>query len=82
MEDIDRERDLREWNLNEVDPCNKDVWRSSVRSAIRAASQLPGRDMLEYSAGFGTYVMLLMNDLSRWANMSRCLVSQICPLPF
>ena len=40
MEDIDRDR--REWNLNEVDPCDKDVWRSSVRSAMRAASQLPG----------------------------------------
>ena len=31
-----------EWNLNEVDPCDSDVWRSSVRSAMRAASQLPG----------------------------------------
>ena len=41
MEDIDRERDNREWNLNEVDPCDKDVWRSNVRSAMRAASQLP-----------------------------------------
>ena len=41
-EDIDR--DCREWNLNEVDPCDKDVWRSSVRSAMRAASQLPGRE--------------------------------------
>ena len=40
------ERDLREWNLNEVDPCDKDVWRSSVcvRSAMHAASQLPGRE--------------------------------------
>ena len=38
------ERDCREWNLNEVDPCDKDVWKSSVRSAMRAASQLPGRE--------------------------------------
>ena len=38
------ERDHREWNLNEVDPCDKDVWRSSVRSAMHAASQLPGRE--------------------------------------
>ena len=38
------ERDCREWNLNEVDPCDKDVWRSSVRSAMRAASQQPGRE--------------------------------------
>ena len=36
------ERDRHEWNLNEVDPSNKDVWRSSVRSAMCAASQLPG----------------------------------------
>ena len=35
------ERDHCEWNLNEVDPCDKDVWRSSVRSAMPAASQLP-----------------------------------------
>ena len=35
------ERD-REWKLGEVDPCEKDVWRSSVRSAMHAASQLPG----------------------------------------
>ena len=84
--DIDRERDLREWNLNEVDPCDKDVWRSSVRYAMRAASQLPRRlfihDMLEYSAGFGTFVKLSMNVPSRWADMSRCKVSQIGPLPF
>ena len=34
------ERDCREWNLNEFDPCDKDhVWRSS---AMHAASQLPG----------------------------------------
>ena len=24
--------------------CDKDVWRSNVRSAMRAASQLPGRE--------------------------------------
>ena len=40
MEDIDR--DSRVWNLNEADPCDKDVWRSSVRSVMRAVSQLPG----------------------------------------
>ena len=41
------ERDLREWNLNEVDPCDMDIlWRSRVRSAMRAASQLhvPGKE--------------------------------------
>ena len=38
------ERDRHEWNLNNVDPCDKDVWISSVRSAMGAASQLPGRE--------------------------------------
>ena len=28
--------------LNEVVPSERDVWRSNVRSAMRAASQLPG----------------------------------------
>ena len=36
------ERDHREWKLSEVDPSDKDMWRSKVRSAMRAASQLPG----------------------------------------
>ena len=36
------ERDRREWNLNEVDPCDKDVWRTNVRSTMRAARHLPG----------------------------------------
>ena len=38
MEDIDRDR--REWKLNEVDPCDMDVWSLSVRSAMGAARQL------------------------------------------
>ena len=35
-------RDRREWKLYKADPCDRDVWRSNVRSANRAASQLPG----------------------------------------
>ena len=38
------ERDLREWKLNEVDPCDRDVWRSNMRTAMPAASQLPVRE--------------------------------------
>ena len=33
------ERDSREWKFNEVDPSDRDMWRSNVRSAMRAASQ-------------------------------------------
>ena len=37
------ERDHREWKLSAIDPHDRDTWRSGVRSAMRAASQLPGR---------------------------------------
>ena len=37
------ERDRREWKLSVIDPHDRDIWRSGVRSAMRAASQLPGR---------------------------------------
>ena len=31
------------WKLTTVDPQERSTWRSGVRSAMRAASQLPGR---------------------------------------
>ena len=37
------ERDRREWKLPAINPHDRDTWRSGVRSAMRAASQLPGR---------------------------------------
>ena len=37
------ERDRREWKLSAIDPHDRDTWRSGVRSAMREASQLPGR---------------------------------------
>ena len=39
-EDIDTltEGDHHEWHLNEVDSCDKDVWRASLRSAMRAST--------------------------------------------
>ena len=36
------ERDCREWKLSAIDPHERDTWRSGVRPAMRAASQLPG----------------------------------------
>ena len=33
----------REWKLSAINPHDRDTWRSGVRSAMRAASQLPGR---------------------------------------
>ena len=40
------ERDCSEWKLSTVDPQEKSTWRSGVRSAMRAACQLPGRGPL------------------------------------
>ena len=37
------ERDCRECKLSAIDPHDRHAWRSGVRSAMRAASQLPGR---------------------------------------
>ena len=37
------EKDYREWKLTTVDPQERSTWRSGVRSAMRAASQLPGK---------------------------------------
>ena len=37
------EKDCSEWKLTTVDPQERSTWRSGVRSAMRAASQLPGR---------------------------------------
>ena len=36
-----KERDRREWKLSAIDPHDRHTWRSGVRSAMRAASQLP-----------------------------------------
>ena len=37
------ERDCREWKLSAINPHDRNMWRSGVRSAMRAASQLSGR---------------------------------------
>ena len=41
------ENDGHEWKLTAVDPQEKSIWRSSVRSAMRAASQLPGKGLID-----------------------------------
>ena len=38
-----RERDCREWKLSAINLHDRHYWRSGVRSAMRAASQLSGR---------------------------------------
>ena len=38
------ERDSRKWKLSAINPHDRHTWRSGVRSAMRAASQLSGRE--------------------------------------
>ena len=37
------EMDRRDWKLSAIDPYDRDTWRSGVRIAMCAASQLPER---------------------------------------
>ena len=37
------EKDCREWKLTTVDPQERSTWRSGVRDAMSAASELLGR---------------------------------------
>ena len=37
------ERDCREWKFSAINPHDRNMWRSGVRSALRAASQLSRR---------------------------------------
>ena len=41
------EKDCREWKLTTVDPQERSTWRSGVRSALGAASQLPGKGLID-----------------------------------
>ena len=43
MEETDRETALTERKLMTVDPQERSIWKSGLRSAMRAASQLPGK---------------------------------------
>ena len=40
------ERDCREWKLSAINPHDRRIWRSGVRSAMHAASQQSGRGPL------------------------------------
>ena len=41
------EKDCHEWKLTTVNPQERSTWRSGVRSAMHAASQLPGRGPID-----------------------------------
>ena len=64
MEAADRE-DCREWELSAIDPHDRHTWRSGVRSAMHAASQLPGRGPTDVNAApvpaHQMMMMMMMN---------------------
>ena len=55
------ERDHREWKLSAIDPHDRDTWRSDVRSAMLAASQLPGRGPA-HCCGYGPCTCTLIKN--------------------
>ena len=60
------ERDCREWNLSAINPHDRHTWRSGVRSAMRAASQLPGRvvKMVDRYASVHLNTIYIFQDIS------------------
>ena len=44
------ERDCREWKLSAINPQDRHTWKSGVRSAMHAASQLSGRGPTDVDA--------------------------------
>ena len=51
------ERDFREWKLSAIDPQDRHTWRSGVRSAIRAASQIPRRGPIDVDVALYLHVI-------------------------
>ena len=62
-----------EWKPNDVDPCDRDVWRSSVRSVMRAASQLLRRSPLMWMTLLHLHVNLNAYDDDDKNKCSGCL---------
>ena len=59
------ERDYREWKLSAINSHDRHTWRSSVRSAMHAASQLSGRGPTGVAVAHCT-CMLIKNPIMIW----------------
>ena len=66
------ERDCREWKLSAINPHDRQTWRSGVRSAMHAASQLPGRGPTNVGYCPCTY-MLIKNPVMMMLMMTSVL---------
>ena len=65
------ERDRRGWKLSAIDPHDRDTWKSGVRSAMRAASQLPGRGPLLWIWPLYLHVNQKSDDDDGWFKYQR-----------
>ena len=59
------EKDCLEWKLMTVDPQERSTWRSGVRSAMWAASQLPGRGPIDVDDAPKIPIMIMMNEIEQ-----------------
>ena len=56
------ERNCREWKLLAINLHHRDTWRSGVRSAMHAASQLPGRGLTDVDIALYLHVNKKFDD--------------------
>ena len=57
------DRDCREWKLPAIDPHDSYTWRSEVKSAMRATSQLPGRRPIDVNVALYLHVNKKSDDV-------------------
>ena len=57
------ERDCREWKLSAINPHDRHTWRSGVRSAMCAVSQLSGRGPIDEGGCCPCTCMLIKNPI-------------------
>ena len=75
MEETDGESHCREWKLTTVDPQERSTWRSGVRSAMPAASQLLERGPLMWMMPLHLHV----NQKSHYDDDDDDILPLFCP---
>ena len=64
------ERDCREWKLSAINSHDRRTWRSGVRSAMRAASQLSGRGALMWMLSLYVHNPIMIYDMMNTENFA------------
>ena len=75
------ERDCREWKLSVMNPHDRHTWRSDVRSAMGAASQLPGRvvKMVDRRLNVLLNTINIFQDVSSFSALIPCAWGFVSP---